>query len=209
MGEARLCNWMELDLEGKHASRGYAMLVSLVTPRPIAWVTTLNENGAVNAAPFSFFNALGGNPPIIGFAPGDRDDGSPKDTARNIRRTHDFVVNLVDETTAEAMNRTSASLPYGVSELEQAGLTAVASSVVGAPRIGEAPASLECKEWGTIQIGKNRVIIGIVRRVHVRDSLIDPEKLRIRSEDFHVIGRMASPNWYCRTRDRFEMTRPA
>jgi len=199
---------MELDLEGKHASRGYAMLVSLVTPRPIAWVTTLNENGAVNAAPFSFFNALGGNPPIIGFAPGDRDDGSPKDTARNIRRTHDFVVNLVDEATAEAMNRTSASLPYGVSELEQAGLTAVPSSVVGAPRIGEAPASLECKEWGTLQIGKNRVIIGIVRRVHVRDSLIDPEKLRIRSEDFHVIGRMASPNWYCRTRDRFEMIRP-
>jgi flavin reductase (DIM6/NTAB) family NADH-FMN oxidoreductase RutF len=199
---------MELDLEGKHASRGYAMLVSLVTPRPIAWVTTLNENGAVNAAPFSFFNALGGNPPIIGFAPGDRDDGSPKDTARNIRRTHDFVVNLVDEATAEAMNRTSASLPYGVSELEQAGLTTVPSSVVGAPRIGEAPASLECKEWGTLQIGKNRVIIGIVRRVHVRDSLIDPEKLRIRSEDFHVIGRMASPNWYCRTRDRFEMIRP-
>jgi len=199
---------MELDLEGKHASRGYAMLVSLVTPRPIAWVTTLNENGAVNAAPFSFFNALGGDPPIIGFAPGDRDDGSPKDTARNIRRTHDFVVNLVDEVTAEAMNRTSASLPYGVSELEQAGLTTVPSSVVGAPRIGEAPASLECKEWGTLQIGKNRVIIGIVRRVHVRDSLIDPEKLRIRSEDFHVIGRMASPNWYCRTRDRFEMIRP-
>lgn len=199
---------MELDLEGKHASRGYAMLVSLITPRPIAWVTTLNENGAVNAAPFSFFNALGGDPPIIGFAPGDRDDGTPKDTARNIRRNHEFVVNLVDEATAEAMNRTSASLPYGVSELETAGLTAVASSVVGPPRIGEAPASLECKEWGTLQIGKNRVVIGLVRRVHVRDALIDPDKLRIRSELFHVVGRMASPNWYCRTRDRFEMVRP-
>jgi flavin reductase (DIM6/NTAB) family NADH-FMN oxidoreductase RutF len=199
---------MELDLEGKHAGRAYAMLVSLITPRPIAWVTTLNENGAVNAAPFSFFNALGANPPIIGFAPGDRDDGSPKDTARNIRQTHDFVVNLVDEETAEAMNRTSASLPYGVSELEHAGLTAVASSVVGPPRIGEAPASLECNEWGTLQIGGNRVIIGLVRRVHVRDALIDPQKLRIRTEHLHVIGRMASPSWYCRTRDRFEMVRP-
>jgi flavin reductase (DIM6/NTAB) family NADH-FMN oxidoreductase RutF len=199
---------MELDLEGKHASRSYAMLASLITPRPIAWVTTLDENGAVNAAPFSFFNALGADPPIIGFAPGDRDDGSPKDTARNIRRTHEFVVNLVDEATAEAMNRTSASLPYGVSELESAGLTAVASSVVGPPRIGEAPASLECNEWGTLQIGGNRVIIGLVRRVHVRDALIDPDKLRIRSEHFHVVGRMASPNWYCRTRDRFEMVRP-
>jgi flavin reductase (DIM6/NTAB) family NADH-FMN oxidoreductase RutF len=118
------------------------------------------------------------------------------------------VVNLVDEATAEAMNRTSASLPYGVSELETAGLTAVASSVVGPPRIGEAPASLECKEWGTLQIGGNRVVIGLVRRVHVRDALIDPDKLRIRSEQLHLIGRMASPNWYCRTRDRFEMVRP-
>ncbi len=200
---------MELDLEGKHASRAYAMLVSLITPRPIAWVTTLNENGVVNAAPFSFFNALGANPPIVGFAPGDRDDGSPKDTARNIRQNHDFVVNLVDEATAEAMNRTSASLPYGASEIESAGLTAVASSVVAPPRIAEAPASLECAEWGTLQIGGNRVVIGLVRRVHVRDALIDPETLRIRSEEFHVIGRMASPNWYCRTRDRFEMARPA
>jgi flavin reductase (DIM6/NTAB) family NADH-FMN oxidoreductase RutF len=199
---------MELDLEGKHASRGYAMLVSLVTPRPIAWVTTVNENGAVNAAPFSFFNALGGNPPIIGFAPGDRYDGSPKDTARNIRRTHEFVVNLVDEAIAEAMNRTSASLPYGVSELEYAGLTAVASSVVGPPRISESAASLECAEWGTLEIGGNRVIIGLVRRVHVRDELIEPDSLRIRTGQFHVIGRMASPNWYCRTRDRFEMIRP-
>jgi flavin reductase (DIM6/NTAB) family NADH-FMN oxidoreductase RutF len=200
---------MELDLEGKHASRAYAMLVSLITPRPIAWVTTLDENGAINAAPFSFFNALGGNPPIIGFAPGDRGDGSPKDTARNIRRTHEFVVNLVDEATAEAMNQTAASVPYGVSELENAGLTAVASSVVGPPRIGEAPASLECTEWGTLQIGGNRVVIGLVRRLHVRDALIEPDKLRIRTEHFHVIGRMASPNWYCRTRDRFEMIRPA
>jgi flavin reductase (DIM6/NTAB) family NADH-FMN oxidoreductase RutF len=199
---------MELDLEGKHASRGYAMLVSLVTPRPIAWVTTLDENGGVNAAPFSFFNALGGDPPIIGFAPGDRDDGTPKDTARNIRRTHEFVVNLVDEETAEAMNRTSASLPYGVSEIERVGLTAVASTAVGPPRIGEAPASLECAEWGTLQIGGNRIVIGLVRRVHVRDELIDPETLRIRSEQLHVIGRMAGPNWYCRTRDRFEMVRP-
>jgi flavin reductase (DIM6/NTAB) family NADH-FMN oxidoreductase RutF len=101
---------------------------------PSPGVTTLNENGAVNAAPFSFFNAFGANPPIIGFAPGDRNDGSPKDTARNIRRTHEFVVNLVDEATAEAMNRTSASLPYGVSELENAGLTAVSSSVVRPPQ---------------------------------------------------------------------------
>jgi flavin reductase (DIM6/NTAB) family NADH-FMN oxidoreductase RutF len=200
---------MELDLVGQHADRAYPLLASLVTPRPIAWVTTLGLEGKVNAAPFSFFNVLGDEPPILGFCPGDRDDGTPKDTARNIRLSHEFVVNLVDESVAEAMNQTGASLPYGVSEIEHAGLSTVPSSVVKPPRIAEAPASLECVEWGTLQIGNNRLIIGLVKRLHVRDDLIDPENLRIRSERFHVIGRMASPHWYCRTRDRFEMIRPA
>jgi flavin reductase (DIM6/NTAB) family NADH-FMN oxidoreductase RutF len=200
---------MELDLEGEHASRAYAVLTALVTPRPIAWVTSIDAHGVVNAAPFSFFNALGANPPIIGFCPGDRDDGTPKDTALNIRQSHEFVVNFVDESLAQAMNLTSATLPYGKSELEAAGLTATPSSVVKPPRITEAPASMECVEWGTIQIGGNRLIIGLVKRVHVRDDLFDPDTLRIRTERFEVIGRMASPNWYCHTADRFEMKRPA
>jgi flavin reductase (DIM6/NTAB) family NADH-FMN oxidoreductase RutF len=199
---------MELDLEGKHASRSYAVLASLVTPRPIAWVTTINAEGVINAAPFSFFNVFGARPPIVGVCPGDRTDGTPKDTARNIRLTHEFVVNLVDEDLAEPMNRTAASMPYGASELEAAGLSTHVSSIIRPPRIAESPASLECKEWGTLQIGDNRLIIGLVKRLHVRDGLIDPETLRIRSELFHAIGRMASPNWYCRTRDRFEMIRP-
>jgi len=199
---------MELDLEGKHADRAYAVLASLVTPRPIAWVTTLSPEGVVNTAPFSFFNVLGANPPILGFCPGDREDGTPKDTACNIRLTHEFVVNLVDEKVAEAMNRTAAALPYGVSELTSAGITTVPSAAVKPPRIGESPASLECQEWGTLQIGGNRLIIGLVKRVQVRDELFDPQTLRIRSERLHVIGRMATPNWYCRTQDRFEMIRP-
>ncbi|HKO89894.1 MAG TPA: flavin reductase family protein [Polyangiaceae bacterium] len=199
---------MELDLEGSHESRGYALLVSLVTPRPIAWITTVGADGVVNAAPFSFFNVLGSRPPIVGVCPGDRADGGPKDTARNIRQNHEFVVNLVDEGLADAMNRTSASLPYGVSELEGSGLSTTPSSLVGPPRITEAPASLECTEWGTLQIGDNRLIIGLVKRIHVRDELYDPVNQRIRSERFAVIGRMASPSWYCRTGDRFEMVRP-
>lgn len=199
---------MELDLEGEHADRAYATLVSLVTPRPIAWVTTLGPDGVVNAAPFSFFNALGANPPILGFCPGNREDGTPKDTALNICKMHEFVVNLVDESVAEAMNKTAATLPYGTSELASAGLTTLPSSTVRTPRIAEAPASLECQEWGTLQIGGNRLIIGLVKRVHVRDELFDPATLRIRTERFHVVGRMASPHWYCHTMDRFEMVRP-
>ncbi len=199
---------MELDFEGRHADRAYPILVSLITPRPIALVTTVDDEGRVNAAPFSFFNVLGADPPIVAFAPGDRPNGMPKDTALNVRSTHEFVVNLVDEALAEAMNRCAASLPSGVNELEHAGLTAAASTAVRPPRIAEAPASLECREWGTLQIGANRVVIGVVLRVHVRDELIDAEKLRIRSEELHVVGRMAAPHWYCRTRDRFEMIRP-
>src|SRR5271165_2544046 len=99
---------MELDILGRYADRAYGLIASLVTPRPIAWVTTLGPDGVVNAAPFSFFNALGAEPPIIGFCPGNRDDGTPKDTARNIRLSHEFVVNLVDEKVAQAMNRTAA-----------------------------------------------------------------------------------------------------
>ena len=200
---------MELDLENQYADRAYLLLASLVTPRPIAFVTTLSPDGKINAAPFSFFNLMGANPPILAFAPGDRDNGTPKDTALNVRATHEFVVNLVDEAIAEAMNQCAASLPYGENELAHAGLTAVPSSLVKPPRIAEAPASLECVEWGTLQIGGNRMVIGLIKRLHLRDELFDVEKKRVRSEKFHVIGRMASPHWYCRTQDRFEMIRPA
>jgi flavin reductase (DIM6/NTAB) family NADH-FMN oxidoreductase RutF len=200
---------MELDLENQFADRAYPILASLITPRPIAFVTTLSADGKVNAAPFSFFNLLGARPPILAFAPGDRDDGTPKDTALNIRATHEFVVNLVDEAIAEAMNQCAASLPYGENELTHAGLHAAPSSLVKPPRIVEAPASLECVEWGTLQIGGNRVVIGLIKRVHLRDELFDAEKRRIHTDKLSLIGRMSSPHWYCRTRDRFEMIRPA
>ena len=200
---------MELDLEKEFADRAYPILASLVTPRPIALVTTLSANGRVNAAPFSFFNLLGANPPICAFAPGDRDDGTPKDTALNIRSLHEFVVNLVDESIAEAMNQCAASLPFGESELTRAGLTAAPSSVVKPPRIVESPASLECVEWGTLQIGDNRVVIGLIKRIHLRDELYDAEKKRVRADKLLTIGRMASPHWYCKTRERFEIIRPA
>jgi flavin reductase (DIM6/NTAB) family NADH-FMN oxidoreductase RutF len=100
-------------------------------------------------------------------------------------------------------------VPYGGDELKLAGLTPVPSSVVRPPRIAESPASLECTEWGTLQIGGNRVVIGLVRRVHVRDEFFDAGNLRVVSERLHLVGRMASPDWYCHTRDRFAMKRPA
>jgi flavin reductase (DIM6/NTAB) family NADH-FMN oxidoreductase RutF len=199
---------MELDLTGPHREDAYMILAGLVTPRPIALTTTVDREGRVNAAPFSFFNLLGDSPPIVGLCPGDRSPGVPKDTARNVRLTHEFVVNLVDEDLAEKMNLCAAGLPPGENELLHAGLTAIPSSVVTPPRIAEAPASLECRSHSIVEIGDNRLIIGEVLRVHVREGILDPQTWLIRPGAYLPIGRMQSPYWYCRTRDIFEMQRP-
>ncbi len=193
---------------GAHAERAYAVLAGLVTPRPIAWVTTLHEDGSVNAAPFSFFNVFGSRPPLVVFAPGDRPDGSPKDSARNARRSGEFVVNLVSEALAEVMVRTSVSLPPGASETEREGLATRPSSLVAPPRIAAAPAALECRVHSVQEIGHNRLVLGIVHRVHVDDAIIDPQTLRIRQEAHQPVGRMAVPDWYCRSGDLFELPRP-
>ena len=199
---------MELDLTGPLREDAYMILSGLVTPRPIALTTTVDLEGRVNAAPFSFFNVLGDSPPIVGLCPGDRAPGIPKDTARNIRLTHEFVVNLVDESIALQMNHSATSLASGVNELDGTGLTMVASSVVKPPRIAEAPASLECRSHSILEIGDNRLIIGEVLQVHVRDGVFDPETWLVNPGTYAPIGRMQAPHWYCRTSDMFELRRP-
>ncbi len=199
---------MEFDLAGDDAKYAYRLLAGLVTPRPIAWVTTCDEKGRINAAPFSFFNVFGTRPPILGFAPGDKEPGIPKDTARNIRRTGEFVVNLVDEPLAEQMNQTSAEVEFGVDELQLAGLSAQKSGGVAPPRIAEAPVSLECREWSTLEIGRNRLVIGLIDRIHTREGILDPVTLLVDPDVFSPIGRMEVPAGYCRTEDRFTMPRP-
>lgn len=200
---------MDIDLTGPHRDDAYRILSGLVTPRPIALTTTVDLEGRVNAAPFSFFNVLGDDPPIVGLCPGDRAPGVPKDTALNIRTTQEFVVNLVDEAIAEAMNRCAAALPTGENELTHAGLTAQASTRVRPPRIAEAPASLECRCHSILEIGGNRLIIGEVLHVHVRDGLFDPATWLLQPGSYRPIGRMQAPHWYCRTTDLFEMQRPS
>jgi len=199
---------MELDLTGEHFDHAYRILAGLVTPRPIALTTTVDEEGRINAAPFSFFNVLGDDPPIVAICPGNQRNGERKDTARNIGLTREFVVNLVDEAIMEKMNLCAANLPPGQNELDHAGLTALPSSAVKPPRIAEAPASLECRSHSIIEIGGNRVIIGEVLRVHVREGIFDTSSWLVDPEAYHPIGRMQSPNWYCYTRDMFEMKRP-
>ena len=199
---------MHLDLTTTHAKDAYKILSGVVTPRPIALVTTLNEDESINAAPFSFFNVLGASPPIIGFAPGDREPGVPKDTAINIRRTKEFVVHLTDEAGAEQMVGCAASWPYGVSELAAVGLTSTPSTALKVPRISEMPVALECEEWGTLQIGNNRLVIGKVLHVHLRDGVLDPDSLHVQEDAYHPVGRMHGPDGYCTTKDQFKVARP-
>ena len=198
---------MELDFEGPLADRAYPILASLVVPRPIALVTTISPAGKVNAAPFSFFNVLGAEPPILAVAPGDRDDGTPKDTARNVRATHEFVVNLVDEAIAEAMNQCAAPLPFGESELRPRGLH---PRIVGGQAAAHRGGSREPRVCGVGHPANRRQ-----PRHHRPDQARPPARRTVRHgiatgahRQLHTIGRMASPHWYCKTRDRFEMIRP-
>lgn len=200
---------MEFDLRLLEARDRYKLLVGIVVPRPIALVTTIDLKGRINAAPFSFFNVMGSDPPLVVLGIGDRPGGVPKDSARNIRATHQFVVNLVDEAIAERMNVCAIDFPEGTDELPCAGLTHAASTDVRPPRIAESPVNMECRELQTIEVGRNRVIMGEVLRLHVRDDVIDPARFHVHAEKLRLIARMHGAGWYVRTTDLFEMPRMA
>src|SRR5688572_32679538 len=140
---------MEFDLRRLNSRDRYKLLASVVVPRAIALVTSVDAQGRVNAAPFSFFNVLGSEPALVVLGIGDRPDGAPKDTARNIRLTHEFVVNLVDEAIAERMNICAVDFPAGTDELRHAGFTCLPSADVQPPRLAESPVNLECREIST------------------------------------------------------------
>ncbi|RMH64540.1 MAG: flavin reductase family protein [Bacteroidetes bacterium] len=184
----------------------YKLLTGVIVPRPIAFVTSQDERGRVNAAPFSYFNTMGADPPVVVIGPGDRGPDRPKDTARNIAATRQFVVNLVDEALVERMNLAATDFPPEVSEVDALGLATAPSVRLDVPRLADAPASLECTEVVTLTIGHTRMIVGQVHYLHIRDDLIDPERLYVRTDRLHLVGRMQG-HGYVRTRDRFELER--
>lgn len=197
---------MEFDLDEQHRPHAYKIMTALVSPRPIAWVTTISKSGNLNTAPFSFFNAFGTKPPIVAFAPGNKADGSPKDTAQNIMDTEEFVVNMVPFNLAQAMANTALPLSEEEDELNLTHLTTTPSTLIKPPRISEAPAALECKLHEIKMIGENRMIIGTVHRIHANDNLFNEETLYFDQEKYTPLGRMASPHWYCSTSDQHEFS---
>ena len=196
---------MNFDLDQLPVGHAYKLLVGLVAPRPIALITSVDENGLLNAAPFSAYNYLCTDPPIIGVGVSNRPNQPfvPKDTARNIRRTHEFVVNVVTEDIAGKMNLCATDFPREMSEVDLAGFTTAPSQKVKPPRLAEAHAALECREHTTMEIGHSRIILGRVVAVYVEDRYVDPAGPYILAEELHAIGRMNGLGNYVRTRDAF------
>lgn len=188
----------------------YKLLIGSIVPRPIGFISTINNEGVYNLAPFSFFNGICSNPPCVLFCPVVRGtDGKEKDTLINIRANKEFVVNIVSEEIAEKMNNTSAEYPYGVDEFKEVGLTPEKSELIKAPRVKESKVNMECKLLNLVEIGKEpgagTVVIGEVVYFHVNEEVYDNGKIKL--NELKPVGRLGGAD-YCRVTDNFSLQRP-
>lgn len=192
-----------------HSDGFYNIMSGVIVPRPIAFVSTVSKEGTVNLAPFSFFNVASTNPPTVFISMGRNTETKPKDTLTNIEETGEFVVNVVIENIAAAMNSTAAEYPEDVNEFDIAGLTQTPSQVIAPPRVLESPVNLECRLKQVIPIGnagsESGLVLGEVILAHIRDDIIDGN--RIDQDKLKAVGRLAG-GMYSYTRDQFELIRP-
>jgi len=188
-------------------SQRYKLLCGLVVPRPIALVTSISREGVVNAAPFSFFNVFSENPALVVLGLQHNEDGSPKDTTRNIHLSGEFVVNLVDEALAEAMNLTATDFPPGEGEPMALGMPTLPSALIKPPRLAQAPAAFECRRSVGLAFGPQReLLIGEVLGAHVREGIVEAATLNVDFSALAPVGRLCG-SAYARQRDRFELKR--
>ncbi|UBV42941.1 flavin reductase family protein [Deinococcus taeanensis] len=196
------------DLTALPGPARYKLLTATVVPRPIAWVSTRGADGHVNLAPYSFFGLMGSDPPVVAFAPGDRPDGTPKDTALNIGAGGEFTVNLVSAALAQTMNASATDFPHGYAEPAALGIALVPGVQVGVPRVAGAPAALECREVQTLLIGRTRIILGEVLGLTLRaDAVQDPQRHHVDTAALDLVGRMGGRGTYTLTRDTFAIDR--
>lgn len=200
---------MYYDLSQVPTPIAYKLLAATVVPRPIAWVVSQSAAGALNAAPFSFFNVMGSAPPTVALGIlGDAQRGF-KDTARNILDTGEFVINLVPERLVQAMNLTAIDAPADVDELALAGLATTPSTQIRPPRISDSPVALECSTLTTVETGPQQiVVIGRVLAVHIEDRfLLDPARAHVDTPALDLVARSYGSG-YIRSRDTFDLARP-
>lgn len=198
---------MEWDPNALSIGSLYSLMIRAITPRPIAWVSTLSPAGISNLAPFSYFAGVGSNPPALFISIANRPDGSKKDSLRNIEASGEWVVNVVPYGLRESMVRTADELPYECSEFAHTGLSEVPSQRVRPPGVREAPIQLECQLLEIVRIGQGAsaansvfgqiVWIRIADHVLTNEGKLDPERV-------DTIGRLGGLS-YCRTTDRFDL----
>ena len=190
-----------------HPRDAYRLMLSIVVPRPIAWVSTLGSDGTINLAPFSFFNAVGGTPPTIMVSIGER-TGKPKDTLRNVLETGEFVVHISNEALVVQMNETSGDWAYGDNEFELADLTQVPSIDVKPPRIADAPVAMECKATQIVPVSETHytLVLGQVLRYHIREDLLGQDGL-VKSLDLGAVARLGGDEYTAIDRV-FALSRP-
>jgi flavin reductase (DIM6/NTAB) family NADH-FMN oxidoreductase RutF len=199
---------VRFDVAAHPGAQAYKLLAGLVVPRPIALVTTVDAQGRVNAAPFSFFNVMGTEPPLAVFAPGDRDDGTPKDTAANLQATGECVIHLCDEPLADRMIACARALPPGEDEAARAGLATRPAERVRPPILTDCPVALECRVLDVRKYGDNRIVVVEILLAHVRAGIADPATWRVDYAAYAPLGRMNSPDGYVRTTDIFRKASP-
>jgi len=201
---------MRLDFDSLAPREAYGWITATVLPRPIAWVSTLSPGGVTNLAPFSFFQGITGNPPTLMFSPVNDRHGNPKDTARNVEATGEFVVNLVSFDLRGPMNQSAATLPYEESEFEKFAIKTAPSERVKPPRVAAAPVAFECRLHTIVPIGEGpmaaRVIFGRILMMQVADDVLGPDG-KPDPGKLDLIGRLGGEG-YARTTDRFNLKRP-
>lgn len=198
---------------GDHKNHGFTFdpFKATISPRPIGWISTLDENGVTNLAPYSFFNAVSWSPPCVIFSSGSRPDGSLKDSAQNAEKTGEFVCNIVGEAQAKQMNQTAIHFPHGTSEMEHAGLEGLPSEYVKPLRVKGAPVHLECKFLRIIELpslsdtARNAMILGQVVGIHIDEHYVADGRIDVTK--YKPVGRLGYMD-YCAVSETFEMNRP-
>jgi flavin reductase (DIM6/NTAB) family NADH-FMN oxidoreductase RutF len=200
---------VQFDFSQMVADDRYKLMSAAITPRPIAWVTTLSGQGVRNAAPYSFFNMMAAEPPLVALGLMRRPDGTYKDTCANLIETGEFVVNLVGEHDLDAMNFTCIDSPPGFDELEAAGVATVPSVRIAPPRIQSAPVSMECRVHHRIDVSDaTTVVLGEVLVFHIDDRFVEPERLHVDASAMGLLARMHGAGWYARNPDMVQRDRP-
>ncbi len=202
---------MKIDPSQLDWKEAHELLVGAVLPRPIAFVSTIGEDGINNVAPFSFFTSISVKPAYVGFSIGRYREGRKKDTLVNIEFSKDFVINVVTEELVDAMNQASKDYPSNVDEFKEIGITPVKGDLVKSPIVAESPVNMECRLVKTLEFGEppriNNFVIGEVLRVHVRDDILI-DNIIIKADRLKAVGRLGE-ELYCRTTNMFEKKRPS